>query len=579
MPAGANKRSVLIAGYAAVLFHCCGNPAPGQILEDLHREASVSGRFGGRLIAVQKAEQKTFNPLIALDAPSREVIGLMTGDLIHINRFTLQSEPALAKSWTVSQDGRTYVLHLRSGIRFSDGHPMDADDVLFSFQAYLDERTQAPQRDLLIIQGKPVTVRKIDPLTVQVELAAPYAAAERLFDSIAILPRHLLFRAYEEGRLGRIWGLDTRPLEIAGLGPFRLKAYVPGERTVLERNPYYWKADREGRRLPFLEEIVFLFVPNEDVQVAQFLAGTTHIVSSLSAQNFLEIKKREHSSNFQLYDLGPGFEYNFLFFNMNAAHADSRTRTTQNWFRNLAFRRAVSAAIDRDAIVRLVYHGFAAPIWGHVTEGNRLWIDPHIAHTRFSPQGARALLKSASFSWKGDTLVDTEGKAVEFSILTSAANPQRAQIATIIQQDLQQLGMRTSVVSLEFRTMQDQIFKRLEFDAAIMALASGDADPNSEMSVWLSDGSTHLWNLSGKPETPWEVEIDRLMRLQMTTLQYPERKRLYDRVQELVSENLPIICLASPHVLVAATSRLGNFHPAVLRSYTLWNAEFLYFRE
>jgi ABC-type transport system substrate-binding protein len=80
-------------------------------------------------------------------------------------------------------------------------------------------------------------------------------------------------------------------------------------------------------------------------------------------------------------------------------------------------------------------------------------------------------------------------------------------------------------------------------------------------------------------EAPWEGEIDRLMRLQMITLQYTARKRLYDQMQELVSDNLPIICLASPHVLVAATSRLANFHPAVLRSYALWNAEVLYFRE
>jgi peptide/nickel transport system substrate-binding protein len=213
-----------------------------------------------------------------------------------------------------------------------------------------------------------------------------------------------------------------------------------------------------------------------------------------------------------------------------------------------------------------------------VTQGNKLWIDPHIKRTPFSPTNARAILKSASFSWKDDALVDPAGKPIEFSILTSAGNPQRAQIATIIQQDLQQLGMATSVVSLEFGTMQDRILKRLEYDAAVMTFASGD-DPNSEMSVWLSDGSLHLWNLSERPKTQWEGEIDRLMRLQMTTLQYAERRRLYNLVQELVSENLPIISLASPHVLVAATSRLVNFHPAVLRSYALWNAEVLYFRE
>jgi peptide/nickel transport system substrate-binding protein len=253
-------------------------------------------------------------------------------------------------------------------MRFSDGHPMDADDVLFTFRACLDERSEAPQRDLLIIKGKPFDVRKIDSYTVQFELAAPYAAAEPLFDSIAILPRHILLKAYEKGRLSRAWGLNTRPDEITGLGPFRLKAYVPGQRVTLERNPYYWKADQEGHRLPFLDELVFLFVPSEDVQIIQFLAGTTHILNSLSAENFLELKKRERSANFRAYDLGPGFEYTFLMFNMNepGQQADPLARRKQIWFRALNFHRAVSTAIDREAIVRLAYRGLAEPIWGNV---------------------------------------------------------------------------------------------------------------------------------------------------------------------------------------------------------------------
>ena len=579
---GIRSNKLTIVAYAALgLLLRCAYTAPKQAVEELDREPAVSGRRGGILVTAQRAEPKTFNPVTAPDTASREVIGLTTADLVHINRLSLKTEPALAKSWTVSRDGRIYVLHLRPGIRFSDGHPMDADDVLFTFGVYLDEKTGASQRDLLIIQGKPIVARKIDSLTVQFELAAPYAAAERLFDSLAILPRHLLWKTYEEGRLNRAWGIDTPPDQIAGLGPFRLKAYVPGQRVVLERNPYYWKADEYGTRLPYLDEIVFLFLASEDVQVVQFLSGATHIISNPSAENFLELRKREQRGNFRTYDLGPGFDYNVLLFNMNEAakQTDPRIRATRDWFRDVAFRRAVSAAIDREAIVRLAYRGFADRIGGHVTEGNALWIDSRIPQTQYSPANARALLKSASYSWNDGALRDAKGRAVEFSILTTAGNVPRMQIATLIQHDLQQLGMAVSVVSLEFRTALDRIMKRLDYDATVMTLASGDADPNSEMNVWLSDGSMHLWNLSGKPQDPWEEEIDRLMRLQMITLQYPERRRLYDRVQELVSENLPIICLSSPHVLVVATNRLGNFHPAVLRPYALWNAESLYFRE
>ena len=195
------------------------------------------GSYGGRLVVGQRAEPKTLQPVFAVDAPSREVIRLMSADLIHINRLSQKTEPAVAKSWTVSQDGRRYTLQLRRDLLFSDGHPMDADDVVFTFRAYLDEKNNSPQRDLLLVDGKPVAVTKIGSHTVQFELAQPYAAAERLFDSIAVLPRHLLEKAYEEGKLAQTWGLTTDPAGIAGMGPFRLKKYLPGDRILLAPLP------------------------------------------------------------------------------------------------------------------------------------------------------------------------------------------------------------------------------------------------------------------------------------------------------------------------------------------------------
>ena len=548
--------------------------------QEFYRDSSTTGRPGGWLQTAQRAEPKTFNPITAIDTASHDVIGQIHSDLIHINRLSLQAEPALASSWSVSPDGRIYTVNLRRGIRFSDGHPMDADDVLFTFTVYLDESTRSAQRDLLTVQGKPISVRKTGTYTVQFELASPYASTVRLFDSVPILPRHLLIKPYKEGRLARIWGIDTPPAQIAGLGPFRLKTYVPGERVILERNPYYWKTDRDGRRLPYLDGLVFHFMPNEEVQILRFLAGDLSIIDSLTAGNFLELKKRERDGGFRVYDAGPGLEYQFLVFNRNdALHEAARDVLKRRWFGELRFRRAVSRAIDREAIIRLVYQGLADPIWGHVPPGNRLWLNRDITRHARSIEEARDLLRSASFSWKNGSLHDPEGNPVIFSILVSSSNAQRVKIATIVQDDLRQLGMKVSVVSLESRTMLDRVFNRLEYDAALMALDSGDVDPNSEMNVWLSGGSLHLWNLSGRAQNPWEEEIDRLMRHQMTVLDRSERKGMYDRVQQLVAEHLPFICLASPHVLVGASDRLGNVHPSILRPYTLWNSESLHFRE
>ncbi|MGB7226685.1 MAG: ABC transporter substrate-binding protein, partial [Candidatus Acidiferrales bacterium] len=273
-------------------------------------------------------------------------------------------------------------------------------------------------------------------------------------------------------------------------------------------------------------------------------------------------------------------EYNFLFFNLNDLTGKNLPQIAQKqaWFQDLRFRQAISAAIDREGIVRLVYNGRATPLWSQVTPGNKMWVDASLAHPSQSLDHARELLKSAGFSWNSaGSLMDSHGQPVEFSILTSSSNAERMKMATLIQADLTQLGMNVHVVSLDFGAMVDRLLNSFDYEAAMMGLASGDADPTSEMNVWLSSGGTHLWDLTeSKPATPWEAQMDQLMNEQLITLNYARRKHLYDQVQEIVAQDLPVICLASPHILIGAKDRIGNFHPAILAPYALWNVEELY---
>jgi peptide/nickel transport system substrate-binding protein len=578
--------SLLLAWASTFALPVLGAPQPQQknSKEELLSLPGEIGRSGGRLVISLRTEPKTLNPLTASDAPSREVIGAMQADLVHINRATQLSEPALAKSWKISADGLQYTLILRQGLRFSDGHPLDADDVLFTFQVYLDENIHASQRDLLIVGGKPVTVRKVDAQTLVFQFAKPYGVEERLFDGLAILPRHLLEKPYQAGKLAQLGTSSTPPNEWAGLGPFRLKEYVVGQRLVLERNPYYWKTDAKGNRLPYLDELVFLFVPSADAQVLRFQSGETDIITRLGAENFSVLSRQQHG--YTTTDAGAGLEYNFLFFNLNDLGEKSSTDLTQKqkWFRNVKFRQAVSAAIDRDAIVRLVYQGRGAALWGPVTPGNRRWVDASILHWPRSLERARTLLTEAGFSWSTtqdgeSTLIDSDGKPVGFSILTSSSNADRTKMATLIQDDLKKLGIHVQVAPLEFRSLIDRVTQTKEYDACVLGLASFDADPNADINVWLSSGGTHLWNPSqAHPATPWEAEIDRLMEQQLATPGYDQRKKLYDRVQEILAENQPMIFLASPDILVGAKNSIANLHPAVLEPYVLWNVEQLYFR-
>jgi peptide/nickel transport system substrate-binding protein len=325
-----------------------------------------------------------------------------------------------------------------------------------------------------------------------------------------------------------------------------------------------------------------LIVPSEDAEVIRFQAGDTDLISGLSPENFAELSKHQRDRGYELYDVGPGLQYEFLFFNLNQLKSKSLNEIArmQKWFELVNFRRAVSAAIDRESLVQLVYRGRAAALWTHVAPGNKLWVNSALPHPPRSLKRAHELLAEVGFSWKPDgSLIDGQGQPVEFSIATPVGNTQRATMATILQDDLTQLGMQVHIVPLEFGSLMDRVFQSFDYEACLLGLVSGDADPNPEMNVWLSSGATHLWDLSrGHPETDWQAEIDRLMTGQLTTLNYKDRKRSYDRVQELVAENLPLICLVSPNILVGAKKKLGNFVPANLDDYALWNVEQLFFR-
>ncbi len=573
-PTGASRTSVVRAGCATLcLFVCLG--VAGQ------RGAQRAGApvRGGQIVVAERSAPTSFNPVLATDERSKAVLDRLFGDLIHINRRTLKTEPGLASSWSVSTDGREYTLKLRPGLKFSDGHPCTVDDVVFSFQVYLDDAVHAPQRDLLLVGGKPIAVKKKDDTTIVVTMAEPYAAAERMFDGFAILPKHLLAEPYAKGALSRTWGVNAAPESIAGMGPFRLRENVPGERVVLERNPYYWKRDGDGESMPYLDRLVFVTLPSTDAEFLRFKAGEIDIMTRMSSEQFASLPA---GGAYQTIDGGPSLEYNFLFFNQNdvAEATQPALARRQRWFRDEAFRHAVSAAIDRQAIVSLVFRGRGEALWGPVTRGNAIWYNSALPRPARSVDRARSLLKGAGFSWRADgALVDRDSTPVEFSVLVQATSAPRKQMATIIENDLAKLGMRITIDPLDSRALLDRVRNTRNYDACILGLGGMDADPNTDITVWPTSGENHFWNLSGKPATLWEEEIDSLMKQQLIALTFAQRKKQFDRVQALLAEHEPMIFLASPDILSGARAGLANFKPAILPHYTLWNVEELYWRQ
>jgi peptide/nickel transport system substrate-binding protein len=542
--------------------------------EDLLLVPGLAGRPGGRLVSAERAEPKTLNPIFASDAPSKNLIQRMMADLVHINRLSQKTEAALAKSVKVSADGLRYDIELRQGLRFSDGQPFDADDVLFTFRVVLDEAVNAPQRSLWIFDGKPVTVKKLSPTRVVFDLPRVNAVGDRMFDSVPILPRHLLEKPYREGKFRDTWGLRTPAAQIAGLGPFRLKEFVPGQRVVLERNPYYWKKDSAGNRLPYVNELAYTFAASEDMQVMRFQSGESDVISRVAPKDAAVLERDAVRRGFGMEDAGPGFEYSLLFFNLND------TAPPRAAWRKVGFRKAVAAAVDRAAIAKLVYAGHATPLATPVAAGNRLWINGKLPPLARNLDAARKLLTADAFRWAADgSLLDDSGQKIQFTIVTSSGNPERVQMATLIQADLKQIGIHVDVVPMEFRSLVTRVTDARQFDVALMALASADADPNVDINLWLSKGNQHIWNpFQKQPATPWEAEIDGLMQKVLVTRKYEQRKALFDRVQQIAMEQMPMIPLVSPNILVGAKKALGNFRPALLEPYALWNVDELYWQ-
>jgi peptide/nickel transport system substrate-binding protein len=527
-------------------------------------------RPGGAITVAASAEPKTLNPVVAADQPSRDAIYPLSADLIHLNRATLASEPALAKSWRVSRDGKQYFVTLRSGLRFSDGSPLTADDVVFTFQVHLDPKVNSTQRDALLIDDKPIAVSKISEDTIRFDLPAPYAPGEQLFDGVWILPRAKLEKAYREGRIGEAWNTAVSTAEIAGAGPFRLKQYLPGQRLVLERNPFYWKKDESGRALPYLDRLEFSFAADANAQLLRLRAGEVDILPRVRADDVAALTARPE---LRVQDAGASLEYNFLAFNWNSA-GPSRA-----WFRSLQFRRAMAHAVDRDSIVKLVYQGKASPIWSQVTPGNRAWHSDKATQYPYDPARAAALLQQAGFKRdSGGILHDPDGHAVEFTLMVSASNAARRKMATLVEEDLAKIGIRAHATPTEFASMVDAVLHGGRYEAVLWGIAPGDPDPSSDANVWMASGNLHMWNLRLKDQPapslePWEAEIDHLMQQQMTLITVKSRKAAIDRLQELVSVNLPVVFLVSPHVLAASRAGLGGFTPAVVEPVALWNCE------
>ena len=505
----------------------------------------------GELHFCLRAEPKTFDPLKVEDDASISIRYLTGGVLVRMNRQTQALEPELASSWKVSKDGRQITFKLRGGVQFSDGTPFSADDVAYTVQQLMDPALHSPTGDAFRSGPGNVETRIISPTQISITFPAPVAGLDRQFDQVAILSAH------------------SSKKEMAVLGPFMIDDYKPGSTVLLKRNPNYWKTDAQGRKLPYLDSIRLDIQPNRDVEMLRFRRGEIDLINSLDGESF---DKLAANSPQLVHDAGPSLDTEQMWFNEVARAPLPGYK--KNWFRSAAFRRAIAEAINRDDLSRVVFHGHAQAAIGPVSPANKFWFNAKLKPQAYAPDAALKTLQAEGFRMENGTLKDKDGNAVVFSIITNAGNKSRERMATMIQEDLQKIGIHLNVVTLDFPSLIERMTQTFDYEAIMLGLTNVGLDPTDQMNVWVSSSDNHQWNPSEKaPETAWEAEIDRLMHAMASSADVKKRKEAFDRVQEIAVEQQPFIYLVNRNALSAVSASVHGASPVILAPQTYWNIE------
>lgn len=527
---------------------------------------------GGTLTVSARSEPRSFNRMASQSLPTELFTQLTQAKLVRVNRATGELEPWLAEKWTSSPDGLRHTLTLREGLKWSDGTPFTAADVLFSFEAvYLKGGVLDTA---LMIGDKKLNVASPDPRTVVVTYPAPLAPGIRLLDNLVILPKHKLEPAMRAGKFLEAWSSTTAPTEFAGLGPFVLARYEPGQRLVYERNPNYWRKDDRGIALPYLDRIVIEIVPQQDAEIVRLQSGQSDLMQQqLRASDVAAFRALSDAGKIQLLDLGVATESNQFFFNLRPARWEHDPRG--KWLATKEFRQAISHAVDREAYANTVYLGEAVPVHGPITPGNRDWFWPDVPRYQYSLEKSRALLEGLGLKNRDNDpwLEDEQGTEARFTIQVFGGNAIIERCAEVLRDDLRQVGIAVDVVPLEPNTVIQHV-ENGDYDAALVLFLLTDLDPAMSQDFWLSSGASHMWNpAQSAPATDWERQMDALLHQQSVTFDMQERKQIFNQVQRIFAENLPMLFFAAPRVYLAASTRITHMTPMVQTPQVLWNPE------
>jgi len=537
------------------------------------------GTPGGTLYVATISDPMGWNSVTSNENSTTQYTNLMLRGLVDIDPNTSDVVPELAKGWDTSEDGLTLTFHLRRGLRWSDGAPFTADDVLFTYNdLYFNPDVDTNTRSILRLpDGTYPQVEKLDDYTVRVSLSMPFRPILTALGA-SILPQHKLERYIHKlhpdvpaDAFNGTWGLDTDPSELAGMGPFVLESYEVNQYVILRRNPHYYHYDPNGVQLPYLDRYVVRIVENQDVSLLKFLNREVHAFAPRPDDLGVLVERASGAGFTVLVDPDvPVFGTSWIAVNQDIGLAQGTHEKLRTLFRDLRFRKAIAHCVDKGTIISNVYGDLAVPQWspvsylspfyaGRTHYGGPVTEEDAVVY-EFDLAKARALLDEIGVvdadgdGWRD--FPDGSPLAIEFN---TNPNTIRQAICLIVTDDLREIGLDVTFQTIDFNTLVTRLTTSM-VEMVLLSL-SGGTEPNSGANVYDSTGGLHFWHYSAASDDLFEVEarVDELLAAGVATYDNDEAFEIYKEFQILFTEgDLGLVFTVNPTFVYAYYDSVAN---------------------
>lgn len=486
---------------------------------------------GDAVVVSSIGDAKRLNPVIANDSASGDINSQVFNGLIRYDKDLL-FEGDLAESWDISKDGLVFTFHLRPGVRWHDGEPFTAEDVLFTYHRLIDPKVATPYAaDYERVEKAEV----VDPLTFRVTYKEPFAPALESW-AAGILPRHLL-----EGKDINSDDFNRHPV---GTGPYRFKEWLTGQKIVLSVNRDYFK----GR--PYIDEYVYRIIPDQATMFQELRSKGIDVMGLNPLQYSRQTDTPFFQENFRKYRY-PANGYTYLGYNLK----DPK-------FAGKRVRQALAHAINKEDIVKGVRLGLGSPATGPYPP--HYWAyNPSVRTYPYDPDKARTMLEEAG--WKdsdNDGILDRDGVPFRFTIITNLGNDERRQAAEIIQQNLKEVGIDVRIKVVEWQAFINQFVDKRNFEAIILGWSIG-LDPDNYIMWHSSQTGPNQYNFVSYSNP----EVDLLLVLGRRTFDRDKRKVIYQKIHAILAEDQPYCFLYVPDFLPIVDAR---FHGIRQEKAGIW---------